>query len=302
VNRCAALVVAVAGCRPTTTHEPPAVEQLTLLDLAGEWRWLHHEQADGTSRVEDERWELRVAEHGGLSGSYLRTVEVRSLDGLPFPCNQRTWYVQRARFDVTITATDDGFVAHETAYDVEPSPCDHGFRRTGSYKVVPRGNRVDLRWDGGVETLWHTSDLYTAIETPWQPPSPIGQWRWHTRAYDDDGNVRDEWETWDVTRRDDATLDATYRRSVRTTSVDGTPIACAGTPSWGFDDVYALDATREDGLWHVRERGVGAGDHPCLRDTPRRTLDEAIAEQIGDYLVLEWRGKRRQVLRRQDAE
>jgi len=37
---------------------------------------------------------------------------------------------------------------------------------------------------------------------------------------------------------------------------------------------------------------------PCLRTTPHRALDEATAEQIGDYLILAWRGKRRQILYR----
>jgi hypothetical protein len=31
-------------------------------------------------------------------------------------------------------------------------------------------------------------------------------------------------------------------------------------------------------------------------------MDEATAEQLGSYLVLEWRGKRRQVLYRPEAE
>jgi hypothetical protein len=83
-------------------------------------------------------------------------------------------------------------------------------------------------------------------------------------------------------------------------SVDGSPIPCAGAPSWTFDDAYVLDGQREEEHWHFYERAAEPGDHPCLRVTPRRSLDEATAEQLGDNLVLEWRGKRRQVLYRPD--
>jgi hypothetical protein len=61
-----------------------------------------------------------------------------------------------------------------------------------------------------------------------------------------------------------------------------------------------LDGHREEEHWHFYERATEPGDHPCLRVTPRRALDEATAEQLGDYLVLEWRGKRRQVLYRSE--
>jgi len=271
-------------------------------DVAGEWRGRQGGRAEGSSRLEEEGCELAPAEHGGLSGRYLRTVEVRSLDGQVFPCNQRSWYTQRAVFEVTLNATDDGLVVRELAYDAEPSPCDHGFRRTAQYTAVPHGARMELRWEGGTQTLWHTSDATAEPLAPLvqSPAQPTGAWSWHTRAYDDDGNVRDEWEAWDITRRDDDTLDASYRRRVRTTSRDGSLIACAGAAVWGFEDVYVLDAEREDGLWHFRERAVGAGgsDHPCLRATPQRTLDEAIGEPLGELLVLEWRGKRRQILAR----
>ena len=81
-------------------------------------------------------------------------------------------------------------------------------------------------------------------------------------------------------------------------STDGTPIACAGTPSWTFDDAYVLDGQKEEDHWHFHELAVEPGDHPCLRATPKRILDEATAEQIGDFFIFEWRGKRREILYR----
>ncbi|MBA3542391.1 MAG: hypothetical protein H0T79_22435, partial [Deltaproteobacteria bacterium] len=109
---------------------------------------------------------------------------------------------------------------------------------------------------------------------------------------------RDESEWWEITRRSETRLDATYRRRVTVRSVDGKPITCAGAPSWHYDDAYILEGQREEEHWRFNEVAVEPGDHPCLRATPRRSLDEATAEQLGDYLTVEWRGKRRQILHR----
>jgi hypothetical protein len=81
-------------------------------------------------------------------------------------------------------------------------------------------------------------------------------------------------------------------------SADGKPIPCANAPSWSYDDAFVLSGQREEEHWHFYEHASDPGDHPCLRTTPHRGLDEATAEQIGDYLILEWRGKRRQILYR----
>ncbi len=308
MKRLALLLLAACtrpGAGPPTTRPAPAARPYALVDLVGDWRWVHQVDEEGTSRVEDERWRLAFAktEAGAplaLAGRYLRTVDVRSLDRVPFQCDQRLVYRQRALYDVSVESTSDGFILHETGYTTEPSPCDHGFRKTGDYRVEPHGNRLVLHFDGGTQTLWQVDD--TAGELPAAPwPTtfePAGAWRWSSTAYDEDGNVRDETEWWEITRRSDDRLDATYRRRVTVRSPDGKPIACANAPSWTFDDAYVLEASREDQYWHFHELAVEPGDHPCLRATPKRNLDEAIAEQIGDYLVLDWRGKRRQVLYR----
>ena len=46
--------------------------------------------------------------------------------------------------------------------------------------------------------------------------------------------------------------------------------------------------------------GAVIQDFKLLQPTPKRALDEATAEQIGDFLVVEWRGKRRQILYRSE--
>src|SRR5439155_21200973 len=145
-----------------------------------------------------------------LVGRYARTVEVRSLDRVPFQCNQRLWYRQRALFDVVVEPDRDGFAIHETGYTTEPSPCDHGFRHTGDYHAQPHGNRMDLAFSGGSQSLWQTDDASTELpDAPWPKTfAPAGPWRWDATSYDDDGNVRDEIEWWQITRRTDTRVDA----------------------------------------------------------------------------------------------
>jgi hypothetical protein len=301
VNR-AALLFALAACQPPSARRPPAIEQDELLHLAGSWRWLHRAQSDGTLRIEDEQWGLHTTAGAHLAGHYLRTLDVRTTDRVGFPCNQRLAYTQRALFDVVVEADGNGgWIVRETGYQVEPSPCDHGFRHLATYQAVPRGNRLELRWDGGAQTLWHIGDDAGTLALPWYattPAVPAGAWQWQTRSYDDERHVREEAEWWQITPRGDSALDATYRRRVTVRSVDGSPIACAGAPSWSFDDAYVLDGQREEEHWHFVERAADAATHPCLAATPQRALDEATGEQVGDFLVLEWRGKRRQVLYR----
>jgi hypothetical protein len=305
IRAAAACVLMLAACQPpsagTSTSRPaePA-EKFQLLDLAGTWRWVHRVEADGTSRVENEEWHLApdTAEPTRLVGRYVRSVEVRSTDGVSFQCNQRPWYRQRAMFDVAVELAAEGFTVRELSYKAETSPCDHGFRHMSSYSVVPHGNRMILRWEGGQQTLWHVDSALTPLpEAPWSVSAdPSGTWRWQTSSYDDDGNVRDEAEWWEITRHGDTRVDATYRRRVTVRNPDNAPITCAAAPSWSFDDAYVLRGDKEEEHWHFYELAVEPGDHPCLRITPRRTIDEATAERIGDFLVLEWRGKRRQVL------
>jgi hypothetical protein len=300
-----AVVALFLACQPrgaNSSHPVQPSQQVTLLDLAGSWRWMLRTNEAATSRVEDEQWQLHADPTAPtrLVGRYLRTVEVRSTDRVPFQCNQRLFYRQRAIFDVVAELEGTHFVVHETAYKAEPSPCDHGFRHMSTYTIEPHGNRMTLRWDHGSQTLWQV-DTPTPITEPWtEAPDPTGPWRWQATSYDDDGNVRDEAEWWEITRRTDTRLDMTYRRRVIVRNPEGKPIACANAPSWTFDDAYVLSGQKEEEHWHFYELAVEPGDHPCLRATPKRALDEATAEQIGDFLVLEWRGKRRQILYRGD--
>lgn len=148
--------------------------------------------------------------------------------------------------------------------------------------------------------LWQVdSDVAEFSVLAWSARSEvIGPWRWDATSYDDAGNLRDESEWWEITRRNDHQFDLSYRRRVIVWSPDGAAIACAGGLAWSFDDAYLLDGEREDEHWWFHERAYSPGEHPCLQAYPRRSLDEAIVEQLGDFLVLEWCGKRHQVLYR----
>ena len=138
-------------------------------------------------------------------------------------------------FDVEVEVTATGFAVREVGYRAQESPCDHGFRKTGNYVADLGGERFVLKWQGGAQTLWRIDDDASA-EGAWpDAPKVEGAWRWEMTSYDDEGHVHDETEWWQITRRTETQLDLTYRRRVVVRSADGTPITCAGAPSYTFD-------------------------------------------------------------------
>jgi len=185
------LLVLAAACQPpgagtpTTCPAPPPHVYL-LTDLVGGWRWQLRTSESGTTRVETEAWRFRPSPGipTQLSGRYVRSVEVRSDDRVPFACNQRPRYRQRATYDVTVEATASAFAVRETDYQAEPSPCDHGFRHLGAYTAELAGNRFALHWDSGDQTLWQTdAELTDLPASPW-PASPelTGPWRYAVKV------------------------------------------------------------------------------------------------------------------------
>lgn len=297
----------VLSCQPSagpkaTRPAPQPRLQFALVDLIGGWRWVFHADEAGTSRTENEEWRFKpsTTTPAQLVGRYVRSVEVHSTDRVPFGCNQRTVYRQRAVFDVVAEFDTDHFIVHETGYHAEPSPCDHGFRHVADYTAEVTGSQLALHWSGGSQTLLKIAGAQDELPEPPWPVTPVvtGPWRWEASSVDDKGNIRDEDEQWEITKRTDTRVDATYKRHVTVRSRDATPIACANGTSYAYDDTYVLEGQREEEHWRFIEIGVEPGDHPCLRATPHRSLDEATAEQLGDYLVLEWRGKRHEILYR----
>jgi len=309
------LVLALAACRghasspaPTGPDRPPRLRDLAAqLRLRGAWRWIHTSSEDGTYRIERERWMIDAIDGAALTGRYRRDLIVISLDGSPFVCSQQAVYAQVAVYDVRVTARHDAITIEETGYRTMASPCEPGFRKLGSYRATVDDDRhVTLAWDGGAQTLTTLGgELYRpeAVALPPVPEDPAGAlggaWAWSMRSRDEEGDVRDEAERWELAIGDDGTVGGTYERSVVVSASDGKDFPCAGAPAYGFVDRYTvrggLDA--EGGL-RFDEVAVEPGQHACLDGVSDRHLDSAAGRADGAFLVLTWRGQRRQVLHR----
>jgi hypothetical protein len=301
--RIAALALAVA-CGPAQRHTPndPAHPDLRApAALVGEWRWVQLVEDTGTRRTEDEHWQFVPQAGGVVVGRYQREVTVQSTDGTPFVCNQALEYRQRAVFDVEVAPAAGGALIKETAYRVEPSPCDHGFRRLGEYTAAIGEQRVTLHWTDGEATLLRTGPPPKQLATPAWPgdhPSELGDWQWTATWLEPRGPRKTQTEAWSFANGPDGTLDATVTRTTTTTDPDGDPIACAGASEWTATERVVVEGHRDGDIVRLREVSAEATPHPCTKMSPNRILDDATMEQIGDFLVIEWRGDRRQVLSR----
>jgi hypothetical protein len=305
----------LAGCargEPPTAPGPRLIDQIIAGSLIGDWTWQHAGAEDGIHRIERERWHLAATGEPSapVAGWYLREVEIRAADGVPFVCNQLPSYTQRARYDVRAAVVGRIAVIEETGYRAEPSPCDHGFRRLGHYLARVRKHRLHLRWQVDEHAPGRPDAAVTGLQTldrapagtvapPWPPPATgwNGPWTWSVRTVDESGRVRDERERWEIPGGA-AGAGATSRREVTVFTPGGQPATCAGgATSWRYVDHYVLEGARDGDLVTLREVAVDAGSHPCLDPAPR-VLDAVTAQLEGNYLELTWRGKRRQILHR----
>ncbi|MEZ4359090.1 MAG: hypothetical protein R3B48_02845 [Kofleriaceae bacterium] len=299
----------LGGAPACADPEPPRFA--ATFALQGTWTWSHVVEDPGLRRLERERWRWRADPEGDARGEYVREVTVRS-EGAPFACNQDTSYTQRARFDVRARAVDGAIEIVETGYRVEPSPCDHGFRKLGTYRVLEAGARfVVLGFAEGHQTLRREDAPDPSAEPladPWEAPGPVaGAWIWTSARTDERGLAREEEERWELALPEPAggladehakVLDAIYVRRVTVRTRDGSALPCAEGSRYAYEDRYVLEGRRRGALIALRETAVAASAHPCLRAHPRRTLDTGMMEPLGAYLIITWRGKRRQVLRR----
>ena len=306
-----ALVAALpaAGARAAPRALPRSRSSTRSLDLVGGWRWLLRTERGRHDARRGRAWRFRARSAAADAARRPlrphRRGPLRRSRAVPV---QPAAVVPPARgFDVTVDVdADGGFAIHETEYRTEPSPCDHGFRHVGAYTAQLDGERLTLRWDDGTQTLWQTDDASAPLPEP-----TVAASRRRRTAVALGRDVATTTTATSATRPSGGRSRAAPTRALdahvspprhRPQSPDGKPIACAERADWTFDDAYVLDGQREEEHWHFYELAAEPGDHPCLRATPQRTLDEATAEQIGDYLMLEWRGKRRQVLYRTLSE
>jgi hypothetical protein len=303
----ATLAATAAACAepvPLPEGAVPLDAIVTAQQMTGDWEWVHFEIEDGTLRREREHWSFGpTIDRRRLVGRYTRDVLVRSLDGVPFQCNQETRYRQRAEIFVEAVVVATGVSIREISYRTDPGPCEHGLRELGSYIATIDGDELHVAWPGGDATL--TRAAREPTREPALARAPAGRWTWNVTSWTRAGMVREEFEDWELAVGDDGMIGGTYVREVSEASPDRATIECAGAPTWGYVDRYLLRGKPlEDGGdgWRIEEVGVVAGQHPCLVATPKRTLDTATLVAEGEHVVLTWRGKRRQVLLRPGGE
>lgn len=298
--------IGLPGCAPPPPPPPGAVtlDDVIAADLlAGEWEWQHEEREAGTVRREREFWTLSPSsDRRGLHGHYRREVVVRALDGVPFACSQRDTYQLRADHEVAVRIIRGEAIVEERGYRTAPSPCEPGLRQETVYLAKVRLDRLTLRWNGGESRLVRArpgAPPAVAEFSDRSQPLP-GRWSWAMTSWTRAGLIQEESEVWELATRGDR-LTGTYVRTTAVRAPDGASMSCAQAPEFRYVDRYLLEGKRDQDKWRIEEVGYQAGSHPCLVATPSRSRDSATAAVEGDYLVLEWRGKRRQVLGRWSA-
>jgi hypothetical protein len=277
---------------------PPLPAPPDPREVAGSWSWSHVSDADGVRRVEHELWVLeRHAE--GVRGRYHRTITFLSVDGRPFECTQTASYHLRAVYQLDGRLAGDHVELRETDYQVAESPCERGFRRLASYRARVDGGRLELESEHGTQVLG---------PAPGDSPAPAprsanaaGAWTWSTRSIEPTGEAagatRIEQEDWQLEVAADGVIGGWYVRTVTVFDEDGRPFACSGEPRFQYRDRYRLRGAGSGRRLTVTEIEVETVPNRCVRAAERH-LDAAVGHLDGDYLVLEWRGGRRQVLHR----
>lgn len=277
----------------------------------GDWQSVSRGNQGNATILEQESWHIEldptVAET--LRGHYRRVVTFRNRDGALFACNQRTSYQQITTYTLTGRLDQVPLTLRETAFEVEPSPCEHAFRRLTAYQVSIVGPTLGLQFADGNQTLWPTNGQpFNATPYGNQALADGGEhgdgldglWRNELTTVDERGDFRTETEAWQFTESA-GQLGGTYRREVTVRSSDGAPFRCANAAQYSYHDVIEFTGHRQGATqtYALREIAIAADRAPCLAPMPGRALDEATFEKRGNYLVIEWRGKRRQVLFRE---
>ena len=297
----------IGACGGTAARPPtamPLIHPHALASLAGEWRWSHAGVDGEVAWVERERWYFAEPAPAGGSptrGRYLREVTFTS-SGEPFACNQSQRYVQRAEFELSATVTGNQLDIVETGYRAEPSPCDHGFRSLATYQALLGAVTATLRFPDGSQTLLRAGAAMPALPiATWagDAPTMAGAWTWQGILHSATER-RDQREAWSLQVAADGTITGTTTRSIEIREPAGGGLTCAGGAPIRIDETVTLSGQPAEDRTLLREVAVTSTTsptgHTCGAMASERVTDSAYAELFGDAIVLQWRGKHRQVL------
>ena len=272
----------------TTSREPaPPADQYTVLDLAGDVAVaVAHRRGRHVARRAGNLAPASRSSGADAASSATTCAPSRSapLDRVPFQCNQRPWYRQRALYDVTADV-DAGRVPRprDRLHD-EPSPCDHGFRHVGDYTALPHGKRLALHWDAARRRCGRPAARAARARAPW--PQTFESDRAVALGRDELRRRRQH------PRRDRMVADhASHRHAprrhlspprdcpeTRTVSRSPAPARRAGRSTTPTSSTARRK--RSTGASRARRR---ARRSPVPARHAKRTLDEATAEQIGGF-------------------
>ncbi|MCG8416489.1 MAG: hypothetical protein MJE77_00940 [Proteobacteria bacterium] len=305
-----AILVALVACAcgqnavppPAAAPTPRVAKSHVLPDrnLNGSWRWSLVTDKDGVRQVEVETWHLH-AKRGTITGNYVRKVTFLALDGVPFECNQTLSYEIQTTYRLRGGYRGDQLELEEKSYDTALSPCDKGQRTLAVYRGHVRPDELVLRWPGGQQTLSRlparTSDQDRDHKpSPAQLESLAGSWRWQSRN-EQHGLVRVEVEEWEISETPAGRVAGTILRTVTIFDPRGRRFDCSGDTFYRYRDRYTISGRRAGNAVTLNEIAVTPEKHPCVV-RGNRHLDEATGTAANGYLVLMWRGNRRQVLHR----
>jgi hypothetical protein len=309
-----AIVIATSAGSACTQRPSEIADQLAARQALGVWLSVT-QTTDGPVTIDErEQWQLAIdsEQPNAIAGTVIRIVDITNTNAEPFRCNGKSSYRLVSRYQLHADKLSLPLQLSEQLISTDDSPCERGFRQTTDYTVDLVGSKLHATWSDGSQELVRSGP--TTPLNVWQPPMPPvdnleGQWISSVSSVDETGRNRQETETWEFSwSPGNPTLGASYRRVVEISDV-GHIIACAGSSSYAFAEYAVLegkvvDANSAGGrrVFTVKELATSRSDHPCT--TPGNSADgtqplnEATVELRGDYLVLEWRGKRRQVLYR----
>lgn len=295
-------ILLAAGCGQGAVPSPPAAPSTapttptSTAEITGAWRWSHATEADRVRRVEVEHWHLR-AERGAVHGTCERVVTFLAVDGIPFTCSQTLTYELHTTYRVTGSYRNRTLELSEVSYIARPSPCDDGYRTMAEYRGELRGDELVIGWPGGTQALTRTTETAATADEA-AAPRAAGAWRWQTRD-EQRGEIHVEVEEWDLAEDESGQISGTVTRTITVFDPQGHRYTCSGDTYYRYQDRYTIRGMRAGTALSLSEIAVEPERHPCLTYQERH-LDTAVAELIGDYLVLTWRGQRRQVLHRPD--